>query len=62
MRRHALSDQLPRGDQVKLLYAVGLFRRLYGFSVKKWPLRKFLADHSVSVYRRKLMVVAERRN
>ena len=48
--------------QVKLLYAVGLFRRLYGFSVKKWPLRKFLADHSISVYRRKLMVVAERRN
>ena len=48
--------------QVKLLYAVGLFRRLYGFSVKKWPLRKFLADHSISVYRRKLMVVAERKN
>ena len=49
-------------DQVKLLYAVGLFRRLYGFWVKKWPLRKFLKDHSISVYRRKLMVVAERRN
>ena len=48
--------------QVKLLYAVGLFRRLYGFWVKKWPLRKFLNDHSISVYRRKLMVVAERRN
>ena len=48
--------------QVKLLYAVGLFRRLYGFGVKKWPLRKFLKDHSISVYRRKLMVVAERRN
>ena len=49
-------------DQVKLLYAVGLFRRLYGFLVKKWPLRKFLKDHSISIYRRKLMVVAERRN
>ena len=49
-------------DQVKLLYAVGLFRRLYGFGVKKWPLRKFLKDHSISVYRRKLMVVAERRD
>ena len=49
-------------DQVKLLYAVGLFRRLYGFGVKKWPLRKFLKDHSIGVYRRKLMVVAERRN
>ena len=48
--------------QVKLLYAVGLFRRLYGFGVKKWPLRKFLKDHSIGIYRRKLMVVAERRN
>lgn len=48
--------------QVRLLYAVGLFRRLYGFGVKKWPLRKFLKDHSISVYRRKLMVVAETRN
>ncbi len=48
--------------QVRLLYAVGLFRRLYGFGVKKWPLRKFLKDHSISVYRRKLMVVAETRS
>ena len=48
--------------QVKLLYAVGLYRRLIGFGLKKWPPRKFLADHSISVYRSKLMVVAERRN
>ena len=48
--------------QVKLLYAVGLFRRLYGFGVKKWPLRKFLKDHSIGIYRRKLMIVAERGN
>lgn len=48
--------------QVRLLFAVGLFRRLYGFGVKKWPLRKFLKDHSISVYRRKLMVVAETRS
>ena len=48
--------------QVKLLYAVGLYRRLIGFGLKKWPLRRFLADHSISVYRSKLMVVAERRN
>ena len=49
-------------DQVKLLSAVSLFRRLYSFLVKKSPLRKFLKDHSIGVYRRKLMVVAERRN
>ena len=65
-RRHALSDQLPsRGPTAKSSFCTrwACIRRLYWISrLKKWPPRKFLADHSISVYRSKLMVVAERRN
>ncbi len=49
------------GD-VKLLYSVSWFYRIKAFVMKKLPWRKFLADHSISIYRKKLMVIAERRN
>ncbi len=49
------------GD-VRLLYSVGFLYRIKGWVIKKLPWRKFLADHSISVYRKKLMIVAERRN
>ena len=49
-------------DDVKLLNSVSLFRRLKGFFIKKLPWGKFLSDHSIKTYRKKLMIIAERRN
>lgn len=48
--------------KVKLLYSVSFFLRIKGLIVKKLPWRHFLKDHSISVYRKKLHVIAERRN
>ncbi|MDA3926391.1 MAG: lipase family protein [Kiritimatiellae bacterium] len=47
---------------VKLLYSVNLLRRLKGFIVKKLPWKHFLADHSITVYRKKLCRIAQVRN
>ena len=47
---------------VKLLYSVSRFRRIQGWLIKKLPWKKFLSDHSISVYRKKLMVIAKKRN
>lgn len=47
---------------VRLLYAVSFFYRLKGFLINKLPWKHFLKDHSISVYRQKLAIVAEQRN
>lgn len=47
---------------VQILPAVSFWRRIKGWWKKKAPWKGFLADHSISVYRKKLMVIAERRN
>ena len=55
-------------DEVKLLYSVSSFQRLYRAKglvtkVASWfPWKKLVADHSITIYRKKLMVVAEKRN
>ena len=49
-------------EHVRLLYAVSPFRRVKGYFVKKLPWKKFLSDHSMSIYRKKLMIIAESRN
>jgi predicted lipase len=49
-------------DNVKLLYSVSLFYRIKGLIIKKLPWKKFLADHSISVYRKKLTIIAQNRN
>ena len=49
------------GD-VKLLYSVSLFRRIKGWFIKKLAWKEIPSDHSISVYRKKLMVIAEKRN
>ena len=49
-------------EDVKLLYSVSWFYRLKAFVFKKLPWKKLLADHSISVYRKKLRVIAQRRN
>ena len=49
-------------EDVRLLHAVSFLRRLKGLCMRGWPWKKFLADHSVSIYRKKLMIVADKRN
>ena len=48
-------------NDVKLLYSVSLVYRAKKL-ILKYAYRKLLADHSISVYRKKLMVVAKRNN
>lgn len=48
--------------QTKLLYSVSFWYRMKGFFVKKMPWKVLLADHSISVYRKKLWVIAQRNN
>lgn len=54
----------PKGDyrNVRLLYAVSLFIRLKGVFIRQLPLNVFLSDHSISIYRTKLGIIAQRRN
>lgn len=49
-------------SKVELLYTVSWSRRFRGVLTRVTPLGKVLADHSISIYRRKMMEVAERRN
>ena len=49
-------------QDVKLLFSVAFTYRLKGFVIHQLPWRKFLQDHSIAKYRKKLMVVAEKRN
>ena len=62
----------PPGDYgtVNLLYSVTFWRRVValtqrvgpGFLNELFGLKKLVADHSIKVYRKKLMVIAKRRN
>lgn len=54
----------PEGeyDDVKILYSVSFFYRIKGLIIKKLPWKTFLSDHSIEVYRKKLLRVAESRN
>ncbi|MDG4813469.1 lipase family protein [Hydrogenovibrio sp. 3SP14C1] len=45
-------------SQTKLLYSVSFFFRIKAFIVKKMPWKKVLADHSISIYRKKLRIIA----
>ena len=49
-------------DSVRLLYAVSLLYRIKKYCIKKLTWKKLLSDHSISIYRKKLMIVAEQRN
>ena len=49
-------------DDVELLYSVSFFRRIKGWFKKKGSGGKFLSDHSIAVYRKKLMIIAEKRS
>lgn len=49
-------------DAVNLLYSVNFFYRIKMLYVKALPWSKPLADHSISLYRKKLAIVAINRN
>lgn len=49
-------------SQVQLLFSVSIFYRIKGLLLKSLPWKKFVADHSISIYREKLMILASRRN
>lgn len=49
-------------DNVQLLYAVSIMFRINAFLKKKVSFIKIPADHSISVYRKKLKVIANSRN
>ena len=53
----------PAGDysKVKLLYHVSFSYRIKGFLVNQIRWKKFVKDHSISIYSEKLMIVAEDR-
>jgi len=46
-------------DDVKLLYSVSFFYRIKGFILSSLPWAKIMGDHSISVYRKKLAVIAQ---
>lgn len=47
---------------VRLVFSVSLFYRLKGWLLKSAAWNKPLADHSIRTYRKKLAIIAERRN
>lgn len=49
-------------EHVKLLPSISLFYRMKGLFIKRVPWKHLLSDHSISIYRKKLMMVAQRRN
>jgi len=53
-----------KGDygRVKLLYSVTIFHRIRMLWVRAWKWNKPFADHSISIYRKKLAIVATNRN
>jgi hypothetical protein len=49
-------------NPVNLLYSVSFFYRIKMLYIKALPLSKPFADHSISLYRKKLAFVATKRN
>ena len=60
--RYLTNCQKGKYTDVKLLYQVNFIYRIKQIVFKKLPWRKMLSDHSISVYRKKLFVVAQKRN
>lgn len=54
----------PKGqfNKVKLLPHVNIVYRVKGLIIAGLPFKHFLADHSMSNYRKKLMIIAQNRN
>jgi predicted lipase len=60
--RYLTNCQSGPYEEVRLLYSVSILYRIKGLVIKKLPWKHFLIDHSISVYRKKLKVIAMDRN
>jgi len=60
--RYLTNCQKNKYGDVKLLYYASPLRRFKGLLNGAVPWKRFLSDHSISVYRKKLMIVAQKRN
>jgi len=60
--RYLTNCQNNNYDEVELLYSVSWFFRIKALVIKKLPWKKTLGDHSISIYRKKLLKVANKRN
>ena len=60
--RYLTNCQRGKYEDVKRLYHVSLFRRIRGYMNRASPVGKVLADHSINIYRKKLMIIAGHRN
>lgn len=49
-------------DDVKVLYTVSFLYRMKALIYKALPMKNLLSDHSISVYSKKLMIIAFKRN
>lgn len=49
-------------EDVKLLYSVSLFYRIKGLLYNQLSWKHLLSDHSINLYRKKLAVIAKKRN
>ena len=59
--RYLTSCKQGQYHKVKLTYSVSFFRRLLTF-LKGKQASKFIVDHSISIYRKKLAIIADRNN
>lgn len=60
--RYLTNCQPGAYDDVKVLYTVSFFYRLKALYYKALPMNTLLSDHSISVYSKKLMLIAFKRN
>ncbi len=60
--RYLTNCQPGNFEDVKVLYTVSFFYRLKALVFKSLPFSKLLSDHSISVYSKKLMIIAFKRN
>ena len=54
----------PKGnyEEVKLTYAVSAWKRIWMLGRCNWNVKKFVRDHAISIYRKKLAIIAIQRN
>jgi triacylglycerol lipase len=60
--RYLTNCQPGNYDDVKVLYTVSFMYRIKALIYKSLPFKKLLSDHSISVYSKKLMIIAFKRN
>ncbi len=60
--RYMTNCHRGRYADVRLLYSASLVYRVKGLIINGLPWKKFLVDHSISIYKDKLLIIAENRN